>query len=64
MRSASTGISPLRREFARAVWILAGIAGVVLLIAGSNLANLYLARGAARDREMALRLSIGASRGR
>ena len=64
LRSAANGTSPLRLEFARALWILSGIAALVLLIAGSNVANLFLARTAARERELSLRLSIGASRGR
>jgi predicted permease len=64
LRSAATGPSPLRRQFERSLWILAAIAGLVLLIAGSNVATLFLARAAAREHEMALRLSIGAGRGR
>jgi len=64
VRSAANGPSPLRRQFARSLWILVSIAALVLLIAGSNVANLYLTRTAAREREMALRLSIGSSRGR
>ena len=56
--------SPLRRQFERSLWILSSIAALVLLIAGSNVANLFLAQTAAREREMALRLSIGAGRGR
>lgn len=64
LRDAATGASPLRFQFQRSLWILATIAGLVLLIAGSNVANLFLARTAAREREMALRLSIGAGRGR
>jgi putative ABC transport system permease protein len=64
VRSAANGPSPLRREFERPLWILVSIAALLLMIAGSNVANLFLARTAAREREMALRLSIGAGRGR
>ena len=64
MAPARNGPSRLRRDFERPLWILATVVGLVLLIAGSNVANLFLARAAAREKEMSLRLSIGASRGR